>query len=117
MSPSQLAVGEGEALERVYDAIIAGDGASRLLESKFRRKDGSEVCVEVNRQALQTGDDWTIVSVSRDITERKVSEAKLQQLAHYDALTQLPNRRLFQESLSKAMEHADVLELQVVLLY
>ena len=113
-----LLVGVGrEELEAAYDAIIAGDHSNKQVETKIRHKDGSEICFEINLQALQSSDGWTIVSVSRDITERKEAEARLRQLAHYDPLTQLPNRRLFQESLLKAMEQADVLGLQVVLLY
>lgn len=115
MGPSQVVVEDG--LEQSFDAVIAVTGASEPREALWRRKDGSEVCVEVNRQPVKTGDDWTIVSVARDITGRKQTEAQLRQLAHYDALTGLPNRRLFQESLSKAMEQADVLDMQVVLLY
>ncbi len=114
IGPAQVCV---EDLDDAFDAIIAGDDSRQPREVTWRRKDGSEVSVEVNRQAVQTGNAWTVVSVARDITERKQTEARLLQLAHYDALTGLPNRRLFQESLTKAMEHADAMELQVVLLY
>ena len=115
MSPYQVVVEDN--LDLHFDALIAGNGPSQPRELMWRRKDGSEVCVEVNRQPVQTGDDWTIVAVARDITERKHIEARLLELAHYDALTGLPNRRLFQESLAKAMEQADALGMQMVLLY
>ncbi|MDQ3039872.1 MAG: EAL domain-containing protein, partial [Pseudomonadota bacterium] len=117
MGPTQIGLGDAEEMGRIFDEIIAGTAPAQPVEATMRRKDGSSVCVEVNRQAVQNGDNWTIVAVARDITQRKQSEEKLQQLAHFDSLTQLPNRRLFQESLTKAMEQADVLELQVVLLY
>lgn len=38
--------------------------------------------------------------VGRDITVQKENEAKIQQLAFYDALTQLPNRQFFMERLA-----------------
>jgi diguanylate cyclase (GGDEF)-like protein len=38
-----------------------------------------------------------------DITERKKSEELIHQLAYYDALTQLPNRRLLKDRLGQAM--------------
>ena len=41
--------------------------------------------------------------VSRDITERKQMEDQVHQLAFYDALTKLPNRRLLNERLSQTM--------------
>ena len=42
----------------------------------------------------------------RDITERKVSEERIQFLAYYDALTGLPNRTLLQDRLAKALADA-----------
>jgi len=42
------------------------------------------------------------VSVSRDISQRKLAEQQIQQLAFYDPLTNLPNRRLLQDRLRQA---------------
>ncbi len=41
-----------------------------------------------------------------DITERRDASTRLLQLAHYDALTGLPNRTLLHESLTRALEQA-----------
>lgn len=43
------------------------------------------------------------ISVQRDITERKKAEENLEKLALYDLLTDLPNRVLLADRLSKAM--------------
>jgi diguanylate cyclase (GGDEF)-like protein len=43
----------------------------------------------------------------RDITERKRSEQQIHQLAFYDALTQLPNRRLLLDRLQQAFAVSD----------
>ena len=42
-----------------------------------------------------------------DITERKRAEARMEQLAQYDALTGLPNRSLFRDRLGAAMARAE----------
>jgi diguanylate cyclase (GGDEF)-like protein/PAS domain S-box-containing protein len=42
-----------------------------------------------------------LLGVVDDVTERKVSEARIARLAHYDALTDLPNRAYFYEQLEK----------------
>ncbi len=42
-----------------------------------------------------------LVTVSLDITERKLAEAKIRHLAHHDGLTDLPNRLLFREHLER----------------
>jgi diguanylate cyclase (GGDEF)-like protein len=41
--------------------------------------------------------------VSRDVTDRKQMEERIRQLAFYDPLTQLPNRRLLNDRLSQSM--------------
>ena len=46
------------------------------------------------------------VAVFSDITERKATEEKMQQLAHFDALTGLANRSLFSDRLRQAIAKA-----------
>src|SRR5690606_5836922 len=43
------------------------------------------------------------VSTLTDITERKENEARINNLAFFDPLTQLPNRRLLQDRLEHAL--------------
>ena len=44
-----------------------------------------------------------IIAIVQDINERKLLEDKLESMAHYDALTGLPNRALFFDRLSQAI--------------
>jgi PAS domain S-box-containing protein len=69
-------------LERAYDAVIAAGEATAPVEMlrKRPREDGSRVWVEIERRAQRTGDGWTIVTVVRDITERKRQEFVLRRL-------------------------------------
>jgi diguanylate cyclase (GGDEF)-like protein/PAS domain S-box-containing protein len=46
------------------------------------------------------------VAVFYDISERKEAEERMQRLAHYDALTDLPNRTLFADRLRQALVQA-----------
>ncbi|CAM3342570.1 EAL domain-containing protein [Halomonas lysinitropha] len=50
-----------------------------------------------------TEDSMSRISVGLDITERKVAEARLTWLAERDPLTELYNRRYFQDALHKAL--------------
>lgn len=103
LPPARLGAATREQLEQLYDTVIAACGAKELTEIKIRRKDGSQLQAEVNQQAQHSGIDWIIVSVMRDITERKETEKRLHHMAHYDALTGLPNRMLFYETLEKTL--------------
>ncbi|MES2949611.1 MAG: EAL domain-containing protein [Pseudomonadota bacterium] len=106
LSPAALIDHSLEQLEDAYDAVISGEGMSPPRETQLRRKDGSFVQVEIQRQAQRSGTEWIIVGIVRDITERKEAEKRLHHMAHYDALTGLPNRMLFYETLRKTLSVA-----------
>lgn len=53
--------------------------------------------------------------VATDVTEAKRAEAKIAYLAHYDALTDLPNRVLFNERLGRLLERHNPDQLIAVL--
>ena len=95
-----------EELARTFDSVIAGGPATEPLELLRPRKDGSQAWVELQRRAQRSVDGWTIISVVRDITERKKLEERLLQQANYDSLTQLPNRALSYDRLRQALIQA-----------
>jgi diguanylate cyclase (GGDEF)-like protein/PAS domain S-box-containing protein len=53
------------------------------------------------------GNPARMQGATQDITERKDAEDQIRQLALYDSLTGLPNRRLFKEQLSHAVARAE----------
>jgi diguanylate cyclase (GGDEF)-like protein/PAS domain S-box-containing protein len=74
-----------------------------VAESKFVRMDGSLIDVEVQGTAIDYDGDLAIHVAVRDITQRKKMENQVRQLAFFDTLTQLPNRRLLNDRLSQAI--------------
>src|ERR1700682_3755476 len=58
----------------------------------------------------ETGEQRYLLSLSEDITERKQAEARIKHMAHYDALTDLPNRAAFVEHLTRTIDAAKVSE-------
>lgn len=71
-------------------------------------KDGREIPVLLSTGWLKEGDSAAegLVYVAKDITDRKMAEQKLEQLAQYDFLTGLPNRLVFNDRLRQSMQLA-----------
>ena len=74
---------------------------------------------DVNHYELQVVpylNDLTL-AIIREITDRKRAEERVHRLAYFDTLTGLPNRQLFQQKLSAAIEKAKKNNLMVAALY
>lgn len=84
-------------------SIARHDTIAPMVESRFLRLDGSVMDVEVQGTAIDFDNELAIQVVIRDITQRKKMERQVRQLAFYDALTQLPNRRLLTDRLHRAI--------------
>ena len=57
------------------------------------------------------------LAIIREITDRKRAEERVHRLAYFDTLTGLPNRQLFQQHLSAAIERGKEKNLKVAALY
>ena len=57
------------------------------------------------------------LAIIREITDRKRAEERVHRLAYFDTLTGLPNRQLFQQYLSAAIERGEEKNLKVAALY
>jgi diguanylate cyclase (GGDEF)-like protein len=87
--------------------VSLGKATRQLTEAPGGR------AIEIVNKPLKAG-GW--VATIEDITERKRAELKIAHLAHYDALTDLPNRVLFREKLEQALREIRLGE-QLAVLY
>ncbi len=67
-------------LERTYDALIASGVEAEPLELLRPRAGGAQAWVELRRRAHRSGDRWVIVTLVREITERKQAEDRIRRL-------------------------------------
>jgi len=74
----------------------------------LRRKDGDETLTALELRTVRGPDDDSVlhVCVFNDITRQKRTEQELRYLANFDTLTDLPNRALLSERLSRAIVRA-----------
>lgn len=75
------------------------------LEHQLRHNDGHEIPVELVAKILldNQGKPLRVVGITRDISERKAAEETIRQMAYYDRLTGLPNRRLLEDRMLQVL--------------
>jgi len=80
MAPQDVRTSSREQISREYDAVIAAGDQGLIHESRFVRSDASEGATELHRRALRTESGILIVTIGRDITERKSAQARIGRL-------------------------------------
>ena len=103
--------------EELWQTILAGRVFRGVLVN--RKKDGSLYYEEKTITPLKDADSNLVrfVSTGKDITERRRTDERLRQLAHFDPLTGLPNRMLLQDHLKRAMAEANLLGRLVAVMF
>jgi len=76
------------------------------IEARFRTKDGNIRDGLMSAAIIDIEGVPHVLSITRDITERKQAEETINRLAYFDSLTKLPNRQLFLDRLNQAMAQA-----------
>jgi diguanylate cyclase (GGDEF)-like protein/PAS domain S-box-containing protein len=114
-TPEDLSGCSTEELEQLYDQIIQGSGPCEPTEIIIRAKSGEQLPVDVHRQAYKSGEKWIVVSVARDVSQRKETDQRILKMAHYDSLTGLPNRGLFITTLEMGLTQAAISGWRLVL--
>jgi diguanylate cyclase (GGDEF)-like protein/PAS domain S-box-containing protein len=123
-------VARGDKLEKFFEAVHPDDvqrvihEADKLpyggVDHDYRLLLSDNTVRWVHSRTFPIKDSigvYRIVGIMDDITHRKEAERRLQQLAHYDALTSLPNRTLFYESLRKIIKQAETTQRIISVLF
>lgn len=95
---------DSDECNTVLDSNDASSSARQTFRTEISllRRDGSIIWCDVSRSTMdeRTGESlWTIL----DVSDRIQAEEEVRQLAYFDPLTHLPNRRLLSDRLAQAM--------------
>ncbi|MCF6138387.1 EAL domain-containing protein [Pseudalkalibacillus berkeleyi] len=119
VSPAyQKIFGRLPELENTFSTYLHNDDRENVLETfetlvrtkerqdvecKYRNADGEYVVIEARAMPVLDANEEVkqVVVVARDITKRKKTEETIKHMAYHDSLTDLPNRRKFQEDLDQ----------------
>ncbi len=87
---------------KVAEALHENE-AARDLEVRLRRKNGEVFWGQLTASYANFDGENCVISYIRDVSAAKADEEKIRNLAFYDTLTGLPNRRLLWERLRQAL--------------
>ncbi|MGX4643949.1 EAL domain-containing protein [Massilia sp. SYSU DXS3249] len=91
---------------RIRSALEGGE-TQWMDEYRFLRKDGSIALVLDRGYIIRDGAGRAtrMIGAMVDLTERRQAERRIEYLAYYDVLTQLPNRQLLMDRLQRALDN------------
>jgi diguanylate cyclase (GGDEF)-like protein/PAS domain S-box-containing protein len=99
--PSLMKHYDGPSQARLNNAInrlTAGESTEETTEVEFITPDERRIVLRMTAIMEELdGKPWRITGLTQDITEEREAGERIEQLAHYDTLTGLPNRFLFRQ--------------------
>lgn len=93
--------------ERPKVKEVMRQGREVRYETAVVHKDGTRIPVEFIVRTLERDGEKLRMTIVRDIRDRLASEARIQHLAHHDALTGLLNRAAFMDRMALLMKRAE----------
>lgn len=96
----------------VSSRLAALEGTAKSFENEHRKftAEGKWKWIQVKGMVVdrnEQGAPLRVIGTYTDISERKQIEAEVLQLAHYDRITNLPNRTLFLDRLNQDIEKSN----------
>ena len=94
------------ALVERWDALLSGNGWRGEIEARRHNGDRYSGYASISPIGNAKGEISHFVAVVEDLSRLKDTQRQMEQLASFDPLTELPNRRMFRDRLQRAIAAA-----------
>jgi diguanylate cyclase (GGDEF)-like protein/PAS domain S-box-containing protein len=91
---------------KAFEDVVSNKADTYVVEQQLRCEDGTFKWMLTRGKVTlrdEEGKPLRMIGTASDITERKVMEEQIRQLAFYDTLTDLPNRSMLMERLTYSL--------------
>jgi diguanylate cyclase (GGDEF)-like protein/PAS domain S-box-containing protein len=109
-----------EAVKNELQRYLEGESQKYDVEFRFRRKLGDYMWIQARGKIVEFDENEKpirILGTHSDISQQKAYEKQLEHIAHFDSLTNLPNRVLLIDRLNQAMYQAQRRNLKLAVAY
>jgi diguanylate cyclase (GGDEF)-like protein/PAS domain S-box-containing protein len=104
--------------ELAMQRSLISTGRFGPYEKEYIRKDGNSIPISLNAVLIRGADSQAYIwSFIEDITEKKAKDELINYQANFDALTGLPNRRLFRDRFAQEIKKSNRTGSQLALLF
>jgi PAS domain S-box-containing protein len=105
-------------LSTALDRLRSGQSQEESAEVEFVTDDERKLVLRLTAiTEYHEGTPWRITGLTQDITEEREAGERIEQLAHFDTLTGLPNRFLFRQRAVEAIRVSQRARLSLGLLF
>jgi diguanylate cyclase (GGDEF)-like protein/PAS domain S-box-containing protein len=99
---------DAEAMRSQFNDLIHTGAMSKPIEFRVRARDGNwRILESIGKNCLDVPAVRGIIVNTRDVTDRRAIEQRIQHLAFHDVLTGLPNRSLMADRISHSISRAE----------
>jgi diguanylate cyclase (GGDEF)-like protein/PAS domain S-box-containing protein len=93
--------------KKMWDTILSGRSYVGIITNRKKNGELFDIYHTITPLKDDKGNITHFVATSKDITQQKLMEEKINYLAYYDTLTELPNRTLFTDRLNQSIARID----------
>lgn len=118
--PDFLSIFHPDEQERIlsrHRRRLAGEVIENHYATALLCKSGDRLDVEFSVSVWKTAEHTGVICLVRDIREQLALQSRLRNMAEYDALTGLPNRRLMQDRLTQILNRSARLGMRAAVLF